>query len=124
MLCITRPGMKLWKELPDPTKLILAVAFDGADSAELAIARPTQSEDDIWRANLDCTKHLIAAARADAPQVRFVMVSTELVYGADASHPGLEGDATNPKLAYPASKIAAENELRNSGLHRPPLVTL
>lgn len=39
MLRITRSGKKLWKELPDPTNLILAVAFDGADSAELATAR-------------------------------------------------------------------------------------
>jgi DNA-binding MarR family transcriptional regulator len=39
MLRITRSGKKLWKELPDPTGLILAVAFDGADPAELATAR-------------------------------------------------------------------------------------
>jgi DNA-binding MarR family transcriptional regulator len=39
MLRITRSGTKLWKELPDPTDVILAVAFDGADPAELAIAR-------------------------------------------------------------------------------------
>jgi DNA-binding MarR family transcriptional regulator len=39
MLRITRSGMKLWKELPDPTSLILAVAFDGADPADLEIAR-------------------------------------------------------------------------------------
>jgi DNA-binding MarR family transcriptional regulator len=39
MLRITRAGTKLWKELPDPTDLILAVAFDGADPAELEIAR-------------------------------------------------------------------------------------
>jgi DNA-binding MarR family transcriptional regulator len=39
MLRITRSGTKLWKELPDPTDLILAIAFDGADPAELAIAR-------------------------------------------------------------------------------------
>ena len=39
MLRITRSGKKLWKELPDPVDLILAVAFDGADPAELAIAR-------------------------------------------------------------------------------------
>jgi DNA-binding MarR family transcriptional regulator len=37
MLRITRSGTKLWKELPDLNKLILAVAFDGADSAELSI---------------------------------------------------------------------------------------
>jgi UDP-glucose 4-epimerase len=45
------------------------------------------------------------------------MASTGLVCDADASHPGLEDNATNPKLAYPASKVAAENELRNSGLN-------
>jgi len=39
MLRITRSGTKLWKELPDPIDLILTVAFDGADPAELAIAR-------------------------------------------------------------------------------------
>ena len=39
MLRITRSGAKLWKELPDPINIILAVAFDGADPAELAIAR-------------------------------------------------------------------------------------
>jgi DNA-binding MarR family transcriptional regulator len=39
MLRITRSGRKLWKELPDPTALILSVAFDGGDPAELAIAR-------------------------------------------------------------------------------------
>jgi DNA-binding MarR family transcriptional regulator len=39
MLRITRSGRKLWKELPDPTGLILAIAFDGADPTELATAR-------------------------------------------------------------------------------------
>lgn len=39
MLRITRSGKKLWKELPDPTDLILTIAFDGADPAEMAIAR-------------------------------------------------------------------------------------
>ena len=39
MLRITASGKKLWKELPDPIALILSVAFDGVDQAELAIAR-------------------------------------------------------------------------------------
>ena len=39
MLRITRSGKKLWKELPDPIVLILSVAFDGADPADLAVAR-------------------------------------------------------------------------------------
>ena len=39
MLRLTRSGKKLWEELPDPGDLILTVAFDGADPAELAVAR-------------------------------------------------------------------------------------
>jgi nucleoside-diphosphate-sugar epimerase len=96
----------------------LKQAVEGVSAiVHLAAVFRTQNEDDIGLANLDGTKNLIAAAKAHAPQVRFVMASTGLVYDADASHPGLEDDATNPKLAYPASKIAAENELRNSGLN-------
>jgi UDP-glucose 4-epimerase len=96
----------------------LKQAVEGVSAiVHLAAVLRTQNEDDIWRANLDGTKNLIVAAKAHAPQARFVMASTGLVYDADASHPGLEDDATNPRLAYPASKIAAENELRNSGLN-------
>jgi len=96
----------------------LKQAVEGVSAiVHLAAVFRTQNEDDIWRANLDGTKNLIAAAQAHTPQARFVMASTGLVYDADASHPGLEDDATHPKLAYPASKIAAENELRSSGLN-------
>jgi dTDP-4-dehydrorhamnose reductase len=63
----------------------------------LAAVFRTQNENDIWRASLDGTKNLIAAAKTHAPQVRLVMASTGQVYDADASHPGLE-DATNPSL--------------------------
>jgi DNA-binding MarR family transcriptional regulator len=38
VLQLTDAGMKLWEELPDPLALIRAIAFDGADAAELAIA--------------------------------------------------------------------------------------
>ena len=119
---LVRPG----KQVPAGATPVEGDLFD-ADSLKravegvsaivhLAAVFRTQNEDDIWRANLDGTKNLIAAAKAHAPKVRFVMASTGLVYDADASHPGLEDDATHPKLAYPASKIAAENELRQSGL--------
>ena len=37
VLQITGAGMRLWEELPDPLALIRAIAFDGADAAELAI---------------------------------------------------------------------------------------
>jgi DNA-binding MarR family transcriptional regulator len=38
VLQLTDAGMKLWEELPDPLALIRAIAFDGADAAELATA--------------------------------------------------------------------------------------
>jgi DNA-binding MarR family transcriptional regulator len=36
ILRITAAGTALWQELPDPIALILAVAFDGVDDADLA----------------------------------------------------------------------------------------
>ena len=120
---LVRPG----KELPAGATPVegdlldvasLKLAVEGVSAiVHLAAVFRTQNDDDIWRANLNGTKHLLAAAKTYAPHVRFVMASTGLVYDADASHPGLEEDATNPKLAYPASKIAAEKELRDSGLN-------
>jgi UDP-glucose 4-epimerase len=96
----------------------LARAVEGVSAiVHLAAVFRTQNEEDIWRANLDGTKNLIAAAKSHAPQARFVMASTGLVYDEDAGRPGLEDDEIHPKLAYPASKIAAENELRQSGLN-------
>jgi DNA-binding MarR family transcriptional regulator len=38
VLRITEAGMRLWDELPDPLALIRAIAFEGADAAELAAA--------------------------------------------------------------------------------------
>ena len=119
---LVRPGKKvpagatpIEGDLLDAASLFRAV--EGVSAiVHLAAVFRTQNEDDIWRANLDGTKNLIAAAMAHVPHARFVMASTGLVYDTDASHPGLEDDATHPKLAYPASKIAAENELRDSGL--------
>lgn len=73
----------------------LKPAVEGVSAiVHLAAVFRTQNEDDIWRANLDGTKNLIAAAKAHVPQVRFVMASTGLVYDADASRPG-------PKMTRP-----------------------
>ncbi|MEW5809159.1 MAG: NAD(P)-dependent oxidoreductase [Actinomycetota bacterium] len=80
-----------------------------------AVFRTTDS-DLIWRSNLEGSRNLIAAARAHAPDARFIMASTAHVYGENATHPGREDDAVNPTLDYPASKLAAENALRSSGL--------
>jgi DNA-binding MarR family transcriptional regulator len=39
ILRITRAGGKLWQALPNPVELILEVAFEGADPAEMEITR-------------------------------------------------------------------------------------
>ena len=83
----------------------------------LAAVFRTFDEAAIWRANLDGTRNLIAAAKEHAPEARFIMTSTSLVYSNDTTRPGLEDDRVEPTLAYPASKVAAEKELRESGLN-------
>ena len=115
------------KELPAGAVRVGGDLFDGDSLKQavqdvsaivhLAAVLRTQNEGDIWRANLDGTKNLIAAAQSNAPRARFIMASTVLVYDANVARPGLEDDEVHPELAYPASKIAAENELRNSGLN-------
>ena len=81
-----------------------AIAIDMASGKMFWIR---QELDSIWRANLDGTKNLIAAAKLHAPEARFVMASTGLVYDADATHPGLEEDATRPTLAQSRSQSCA-----------------
>jgi UDP-glucose 4-epimerase len=112
---LVRPG----KEVPAGSTRVegdlleaesLKQAVEGVSAiVHLAAVFRTQNEDDIWRANLGGTKNLIAAAKAHAPQARFVMASTGLVYDADASHPGLEEDATNP-----SSRIRQARSLRRT----------
>jgi nucleoside-diphosphate-sugar epimerase len=102
-------------DLGDPDSLSRAVA--GVDAVvHLAALFRTGDEDAVWRANLDGTRNLVEAVRAHAPLARFVMASTGNVYDADATRPALEGDPCSPTAAYPASKVAAEQLLRDSGL--------
>jgi len=103
-------------DLFNPDSLVQAVAGVSAIIHLAAVFRTTD-DDLIWKVNLDGTRNLIAAAKAHAPGVRFIMASTSNVYDRDTSRPGREDDAADPKLAYPASKLAAENELRGSGLN-------
>ncbi|MDQ1079672.1 NAD(P)-dependent oxidoreductase [Pseudoroseomonas cervicalis] len=70
----------------------------------------------IWASNLEGTRNLVAAARARAPGARFILASTSNIYDADTPHPAREADAATPLQAYPASKLAAEAVLRDSGL--------
>lgn len=102
-------------DLGDPTSLREAV--EGVDAViHLAALFRTGDEDAIWRANLDGTRNLLGAVQAYAPRARFVMASTGNVYNADSERPGRETDTCTPTAAYPASKVAAEALVRESGL--------
>ena len=95
----------------------LRQAVEGVtDIIHLAAVFRTRDTALIWRSNLEGTQNLLAAAKAHAPSARFILASTSTVYGADSPHPGREADLVEPKLAYPASKIAAEKAVRESGL--------
>lgn len=102
-------------DLLDPPSLMEAV--NGASAIiHLAAVFRTPDTDLIWKSNLEGTRNLIAAAKARAPEARFILASTSHVYDAASPHPGREDDAVDPQQAYPASKVAAEKALRESGL--------
>ncbi len=103
-------------DILDPSTLPAAVRGVSA-IVHLAAVFRTQDTDLIWKSNLDGTRNLIAAAKAHAPGARFIMASTSNVYNPDNPHPGREDDPVNPQHAYPASKVAAEKELRESGVN-------
>lgn len=120
---IVRPG----KTLPDGVTAVeadlldapsLVAAVEGVTAiVHLAAVLRTPNPDDIWAANVGGTRNLIAAAKDHAPKARFIMASTGLVYAADSVGPAREDDGVDPKMPYPASKVAAEKELRESGLN-------
>jgi nucleoside-diphosphate-sugar epimerase len=103
-------------DLLDSASLALAVK-DVSAIIHLAAMFRTQDTDLIWKSNLEGTRNLIDAAKTFAPATRFIMASTTNVYNANNPHPGREEDAFDPQQAYPASKVAAEKELRESGLN-------
>jgi len=83
----------------------------------LAAVFRTQDMDLIWKSNLEGTRNLIAAVKEQSPHARFILASTSNVYNKNNPHPGREDDAVEPEQAYPASKVAAEKELQQSGLN-------
>ncbi|HTG39920.1 NAD(P)-dependent oxidoreductase [Sphingomonas sp.] len=103
-------------DLFDPASLAVAVAGVSAIIHLAAVFR-TQDTDLIWKSNLEGTRNLIAAAQAHAPDARFIMASTSNVYDRNSPRPGRETDAVEPQDAYPASKVAAERALFESGLN-------
>jgi Nucleoside-diphosphate-sugar epimerases len=102
-------------DLFDPASL--ASAVEGV-SAIIHLAAVFRTQDDtlIWKSNLDGARNLLAAAETHAPQARFILASTSNVYDKVQARPGREDDPVDPKQAYPASKVAAEQALRSSGL--------
>lgn len=102
-------------DLLDPVSLESALVGVTAIIHLAAVFR-TADTDLIWKSNLEGTRGLIAATKAQAPQARFIMASTTNIYDMNAARPGREDDVANPEQAYPASKLAAEQALRESGL--------
>ena len=115
------------KDLPDGATAVEGDLLDaetltgsvGGFSAIIHLAAVFRSPDMdlIWKSNLDGTKNLIEAVKAQSPDARFIMAGTAHVYDAYGNHPGREDDAIHPEHAYPASKAAAELELSQSGLN-------
>jgi nucleoside-diphosphate-sugar epimerase len=103
-------------DLFDPDSF--ATSMEGVSAIlHLAAVFRTPDTDLIWKSNLEGTRNLIAAAKAHAGEARFIMASTSNIYNIDSLHPGREDDPADPDRAYPASKLAAEHALRESGLN-------
>jgi nucleoside-diphosphate-sugar epimerase len=115
------------KNVPTGVTVVEGDLFDAAILAQavkdvsaiihLAAVFRTQDMDLIWKTNLEGTRNLIAAATTHARDARFILASTSHVYNSNNPHPGREDDVVEPQQAYPASKIAAEKELRKSELN-------
>lgn len=103
-------------DLFDAVSLAEAVR-DAVAIIHLAAVFRSPDTDLIWKSNLEGTRNLIDAVKNHAPDARFIFASTSHVYDKNNAHPGREDDALNPQHAYPASKVAAEKELRESGLN-------
>ena len=120
---LVRPGTTV----PALVEPVVGDILDSASLAEgvrgvsavvhLAAVFRTLDDELIWRVNLEGTRDLVDAVQAQAPDARFIMASTTNVYDIDSPHPGREDDAVHPSLAYPASKVAAERMLRESGVN-------
>lgn len=120
---LVRPGkdvppgvIRVEGDILEPASLTEAV--EGVQAiVHLAALFRTSEEELVWAVNVEGTSNLIAAAKKYAPSARFIMASTGQVYNMDSTHPGLEDDDVAPAMAYPASKVVAEKELKESGLN-------
>jgi nucleoside-diphosphate-sugar epimerase len=95
---------------------VLRRVVDGVDAiVHLGASFRGASEEEMGEVNRAATSELARAALNSGVR-RFVFVSTNLVYGRGRGRPVLEDDPPAPVGAYPASKAAAEADLRD--LHR------
>ena len=97
-------------DLRDPDTL--RRALEGVDRVvHLAAAFRGVAEDEVVAVNQAATVNLAHAA-VTAGVSRFVFASTNLVYGHGRGRPARESDLPSPEHAYPQSKAAAEDALR------------
>jgi nucleoside-diphosphate-sugar epimerase len=97
-------------DLRDPDTL--RRALEGVDRVvHLAAAFRGVAEDEVVAVNQAATVNLAHAA-VTAGVSRFVFASTNLVYGQGRGRPARESDLPSPEHAYPQSKAAAEDALR------------
>ena len=112
----------LWGDLRDPDAVARAVGTDTEVVIHLAAATiPNHCEEhwqDTWDVNYFGTRHLIAAMQRSPRSPKLVFPSSVAVYGWPAPGGRLvrEEDSLVPVCTYAATKIAAELEIRRSGL--------
>ena len=98
-------------DLRDPDTL--SRALEGVDRVvHLAATFRGVAEDEVVAVNQAAAVDLARAAVA-AGAGRFVFASTNLVYGQGRGRPARESDPPAPEHAYPQSKAAAEDALRD-----------
>lgn len=103
-------------DILDPASLRRAV--EGVEAViHLAAVLRTPEAQQIWQVNLEGSRNLIDAVKKHATDARFIMASTGLVYNVNTQAPSRESDPVTPERDYPASKVAAEKYLQDSGLN-------
>jgi nucleoside-diphosphate-sugar epimerase len=89
----------------------LAAALDGVDAVvHLAASFRGVSPEETAAVNRDATLALAQAA-LDHGTTRFILASTNLVYGPGRGRPAREVDEPAPAMPYPQTKAAAEHAL-------------
>jgi dTDP-4-dehydrorhamnose reductase len=90
-----------------PDLVIIAAAYTAVDLAE-------DDRASCQRINADAVGEIArACARLGSPVVHY---STDYVFAGSASLPYQEDDATGPRSVYGTSKLAGEDQLRDSGV--------